>query len=63
MHNYKGALRREQQDYTPTKISWEDNREYTKPMNKPESRNESRNEGKVESKDYLRNDSKFENRY
>jgi hypothetical protein len=32
MHNYKGNLRREQQDFTPTKSSWEQTRENPPPQ-------------------------------
>ncbi len=47
MHNYKGNLRREyQQDFTPTKSSWEQTRENLPPPQRYDTRNEHRYEQK-----------------
>ena len=54
MHNYKGQLRREYQDHTPTKSSWEREKEHHQP---------SRHESKVESKYETKQDERYEPKY
>jgi hypothetical protein len=49
MHNYKGQLRRDLQDHTPTKSTWEkEQREY--PYSKQESRHDSKYDTKLDDK-------------
>lgn len=57
MHNYKGSLRREQHDLTPTKSSWEQTRENLPP---PPQRQDNRNEQRFEKE--LRYDTRYDTR-
>lgn len=63
MHNYKGQLRREFQDNTPTKSSWEREREYPPPPRydpRHETKYETKQDDRYEPKYDPRLDSKYE---
>jgi hypothetical protein len=62
MHNYKGQLRREFHDNTPTKSSWEREKDYQQPP-KYEPRQDNKYETKQDDKFDPRYDPKYDPRY
>jgi len=63
MHNYKGQLRREPQDYTPTKSSWERGREAPQPPPKYEPKYDKQYEQRPQEKYDTRYDNKYDTKY